>query len=104
MAELSVNPQIKIVMVVEYDGTKYCGFQFQLNLPTIQEELEKALYKITSEKIRVVGSSRTDAGVHAKGQVVSFRTNSGLKPTTYVEALNHYLPQEIAVREAYQVN
>src|SRR5512141_230864 len=100
MAELNVKPQIKIVMVVEYDGTNYCGFQFQLNSPTIQAELEKALYKLTGEKIRVVGSSRTDAGVHAKGQVISFRTESGLKPKIYVQALNYYLPLDIAVREA----
>ena len=68
------NNLSKIVLVLEYDGTNYCGFQFQENAPTVQDEIEKALFKLTGEKMRVVAASRTDTGVHAKGQVVSFRT------------------------------
>jgi tRNA pseudouridine38-40 synthase len=94
----------KMVLVLEYEGTHYCGFQFQINGPTVQDEIEKALLKLTDEKVRVVAASRTDAGVHAKGQVASFRTGSGLKPETFINGLNYYLPQDIAVKACYQVN
>ncbi len=94
----------KIVLIVEYDGTGYHGFQLQANLPTIQEEIEKALWKLSQERIRVIAASRTDAGVHAKGQVVSFRTKSPLPPHTFVSGLNHYLPHDIAVKAAYRVD
>ena len=92
----------KLVLMVEYAGTRYHGFQFQINAPTIQGELEVALRKLTGEDRRVMAASRTDAGVHAKGQVVSFRTRSGLPPQTFVRALNHYLPRDIAVKAAYR--
>jgi len=95
---------VKVVLVVEYDGTNYCGFQFQINGPTIQDEIEKALLKLTTEKIRIIAASRTDTGVHAKGQVVGFRTGSTLKCEAFVKGLNYYLPQEIAVKAAYKVN
>ncbi|MFQ5826443.1 MAG: tRNA pseudouridine(38-40) synthase TruA [Dehalococcoidia bacterium] len=90
----------KVVLIVEYEGTRYHGFQFQENAPTIQEELERALEKLTGKKTRVIGASRTDAGVHAQGQVVSFRTGSSFSPTTWVRALNYYLPWDIAVKRA----
>jgi tRNA pseudouridine38-40 synthase len=94
----------KIVLVVEYDGRHYHGFQWQANLPTIQAELERAIQKLTGEVSRVIAASRTDAGVHARGQVVSFRTKSALSPQTFVRALNHYLPGDIAVKGACRVN
>jgi len=94
----------KIVLVVEYDGSRYHGFQWQVNLPTIQAELERAIQKVTRERRRVIAASRTDAGVHAKGQVVSFRTESILSPQTFVRALNHYLPEDIAIRDACRVS
>jgi tRNA pseudouridine38-40 synthase len=94
----------KIVLVVEYDGRNYYGFQWQANLPTIQDELEGAIRKVTGESIRVIAASRTDTGVHARGQVVSFRTKSALTPQTFVRALNHYLPRDIAVKGACKVN
>jgi len=93
----------KIVLIVEYDGTGYHGFQLQANMPTIQGELEKALWRLTQERIRVTAASRTDAGVHAKGQVVSFRTKSSLPLQTFIKGLNYYLPQDIAVKAAYRV-
>jgi len=89
---------------VEYDGTSYHGFQLQLALPTIQGEIEKALWELTGKRIRVMAASRTDAGVHAKGQVVSFRTKSSLPPQTFVNGLNHYLSRDIAIKAAYRVN
>ena len=94
----------KIVLVVEYDGRNYYGFQWQANLPTIQAELERAIQKLTRESSRVIAASRTDAGVHAKGQVVSFRTKSALPPETFTRALNHYLPEDIAVKGACRVS
>lgn len=98
------NNLTKIVLVLEYEGTNYFGFQFQDNGPTVQDEIEKALTKLTGERIRIVAASRTDTGVHAKGQVVSFRTNSKLNSETYIKGLNYYLPQDIAVRASYKVN
>ncbi len=89
----------KLLLVVEYKGTNYRGFQLQKRAPTIQGELEKALYKLTQEKIRVTGASRTDSGVHARGQVVTFGTRSELGTATFVSGLNYYLPADIAVRE-----
>lgn len=91
----------RIVLVVEYDGTRYHGFQWQAGLPTIQKELETALKKLTGDRIRVMAASRTDAGVHARGQVVSFRTKSTLPPAKFISGLNYYLPRDIAVKEAY---
>lgn len=95
---------VKVVLLMEYDGTNYCGFQLQADQPTIQEETEKALEKLTGERSRVMGASRTDAGVHARGQVASFRTSSQLPPAAFVSGLNHYLPRDIAVRAAYRVD
>ncbi|MEK7282094.1 MAG: tRNA pseudouridine(38-40) synthase TruA, partial [Chloroflexota bacterium] len=68
----------KIALLVEYDGSNYCGFQFQPGKPTIQDELEKAISCVSGEVLRVAAASRTDSGVHARGQVVSFRTQSCL--------------------------
>jgi len=93
----------KIVLVVEYDGSHYHGFQWQAGLPTIQAEMEGAIRKVTGERRRVMAASRTDSGVHAKGQVASFQSESGLSPQTFVRALNHYLPEDIAVKGACRV-
>ena len=112
MESATANPELRpatdestttrIVLVVEYDGTNYHGFQLQRNLPTIQSELEKAIKELTGEKSRVIGASRTDAGVHARAQVVSFRTESLHSPEVFIKGLNYYLPKDIAVREAYK--
>ena len=94
----------KIVLITEYDGTHYHGFQLQTNLPTIQGELEKALWRLTGERTRVMAASRTDAGVHAKGQTVSFRTQSSFPLQTFINGLNYHLPRDIAVKTAYRVD
>jgi tRNA pseudouridine38-40 synthase len=94
----------QIVLIIEYDGTDYHGSQYQTNAPTVQEEIEKALEKLTGKKIRIKMASRTDAGVHATGQVVALVTDSALPLESYVEGLNHFLPDDIAVREAYAVD
>ena len=93
-----------MVLIMEYDGTHYHGSQLQANQPTIQGETEKALWKLTGARTRVMTAGRTDAGVHAKGQVVSFRTESSLPPQTFVNGLNHYLPRDIAVKAAHRVD
>jgi tRNA pseudouridine38-40 synthase len=109
-SSLGVKPEVnpltatKIVLIVEYDGTRYHGFQLQANLPTIQRELERALKNVTGESVRVMAASRTDAGVHAKAQVVSFRTGFHHSPETFIKALNYYLPEDIAVKAAYRVS
>lgn len=94
----------KIVLTLEYDGTNYHGFQWQTGLPSIQRELEKAIKKLTGERVRVITASRTDAGVHAAGQIASFRTESPLPVDTFVQGLNHYLPRDIAVKTARRVD
>jgi len=94
----------KMVLTLEYDGTNYCGFQWQAGLPSIQRELEKAIKRLTGERLRVIAASRTDAGVHARGQVVSFRTNSSLPTQIFINGLNYYLPRDIAVKAAYRVD
>lgn len=85
---------------MEYDGTDYHGSQYQANAPTIQGEMEKALQKLTGKKTRIKAASRTDAGVHARGQVISFDTEKALPLSAYTDGLNHFLPDDIAVKEA----
>ena len=90
-------------MVVEYDGTQYAGFQLQSNAPTIQGELERAIGKLTMTPSRVFGAGRTDSGVHAKGQVVAFATDSPQDCPALIRGLNHFLPEDVAAKGAYNV-
>lgn len=99
---VSLAATTRVVLTLEYDGTGYHGFQLQASQPTIQGEIEKALWKLTGERIRVMAASRTDAGVHARGQIVSFRTGSSHAPGTFIRGLNYYLPGDIAVKEAFR--
>jgi len=94
----------QILLIMEYDGTGYHGFQWQNGLPSIQREVEKAIKRLTGERRRVMAASRTDAGVHAKGQVVSFRNRSALPIHNFISGLNYYLPKDIAVKAAYRVS
>ncbi len=95
---------MKIALIVEYEGTRYHGFQIQVKVPTIQGELEHALTMVTGEKIRISSAGRTDQGVHAKGQVVALHSDSPLTLKTLAQALNYYLPEDIAVRDAFEVS
>lgn len=92
----------RVALVVEYEGTRYYGFQWQDNRPTVQQQIEKAVLSLTGETLRVVAASRTDTGTHAYGQVVSFRTISKLPLSTFVTGLNHFLPKDIAVKSAHR--
>lgn len=94
----------RLALVVEYEGAGYSGFQVQAHEPTIQGELERAIYKLTKEKVRVRGASRTDAGAHALGQVVDFETRSRYPPETFVGALNYHLPIDIRILHAAPVD
>lgn len=92
-------------LILEYDGSKFFGFQKQPNHPTIQEALEKALSGLFQKKTKITSASgRTDTGVHAEYQVVNFKTNSTLPVTQIQKALNARLPESIAVKEAEEVN
>jgi len=104
MGVVGVVNTTKIVLIMEYDGRCYYGFQWQAGLPSVQGEIEKAIKKLTGERCRVIAASRTDAGVHAKGQVVSFRTESPLPTNTFINGLNYYLPRDIAVKAVYRVS
>lgn len=90
-------------MVVEYDGTRYAGFQLQANHPTIQGELESALTRFTGESIRIRGASRTDSGAHAHGQVVDFLTRSPHPADRFHRALNFFLPADVQVQSAHEM-
>ena len=83
-------------LVLEYDGTQYAGWQRQLNVPTIQAAVEEALAAIAQTRLTIVGAGRTDAGVHAFGQVASFRTDRGLSQREWLRALNAHLPADIS--------
>lgn len=95
--------QKRILLTVSYDGTAYCGWQFQENGPSIQNELEQALQKAVGVFTRVTGASRTDAGVHALGQRAHFDTVSSIPPDKYPFVFNRFLPADIRVTSARQV-
>ncbi len=86
-------------LTIAYDGAAYAGWQFQVDRPTVQDTLEKALEKVTGEAVRVLASGRTDAGVHALRQVVRLSTGSSLPPEVLCRALNANLPEDVAVLE-----
>ena len=94
---------MRIKLTVSYDGTDYCGWQVQPNGVTIQELLEQALFNVTGEKVRITGSGRTDSGVHAKGQVAHFDTNSSVPAEKFSKALNAHLPSGIKVLSSEEV-
>ena len=93
-----------LALLVEYQGTAYGGSQLQANRPTIQGALERALSSLTGESIRVALAGRTDAGVHALGQVASFGTGSRLPVETFERGANALLPEDISVRAAAEVS
>ncbi len=91
-------PTIHVCGLAAYDGTDYFGFQAQADVPTIQGELEKALAKFSEPVGRVAGAGRTDAGVHASGQVIAVRTKWRHDPAQLQRAWNAHLPRSICVR------
>lgn len=87
----------RIRLIISYDGTNYVGWQVQPNGVAVQELLEKALFELTGEEIRVEGSGRTDSGVHAKAQVAHFDTNVRMAADKFAIAMNTHLPRDIRV-------
>jgi tRNA pseudouridine38-40 synthase len=87
-------------LVLEYDGTRYSGWQLQKNAPTVQGVVEESLRRLLDHPVRVTGGSRTDSGVHALGQVANFRTTTRLSPDQIRRGLNALLPADVAAREA----
>lgn len=95
---------MRVALTLEYDGTGYHGSQIQKYVPTIQGELEDAIAKVTEEPARAMFAGRTDQGVHAKGQVVAFDTQASIAMEAMMRALNHYLPDDIAVKDVREVS
>ena len=92
--------QQRFLLVCEYDGTAYCGWQRQINGPSVQQVLEETLAKLTGEPVTVTGSSRTDAGVHALGLCAHFDSATRIPPDKLAFALNTMLPPDIRIRES----
>src|SRR5271169_2500697 len=88
----------------EYDGAQFAGWQMQAQGErTVQGDLEAVLLKVFKKPIKVIASGRTDSGVHARGQVISFKAKTRMKPLEIQRALNSFLPKDIAVHEAHEV-
>lgn len=92
-----------VKLTIEYDGTNYSGWQIQKNVITIEQVLEKNLNYITGENIKVIGSSRTDAGVHARGFVGNFFTESKIPSDRFRNILNSKLPKDIVILNSEEV-
>lgn len=92
-------------MILQYDGTRYNGWQRQGNTDrTIQGKLEALLLRLTGEIVEIQGSGRTDAGVHARGQVASFHLKSCWDPEQLMDDMNRYLPEDIGVLQVEQAD
>jgi tRNA pseudouridine38-40 synthase len=89
-----------IKLIIEYEGTRYAGWQVQPNGLSVQEVVEEALARILGERVRVFSSGRTDAGVHARGMAAAFQTEKTIPLSAFSDGLNSLLPQDIAVRTA----
>ena len=95
--------QRRIALLLEYDGTAFAGSQWQPAVRTVQEVLEAALAEFTGERERIAFAGRTDSGVHASGQVAALSTRTQHSAATCRDALNHFLPEDVVVRQAVEV-
>ena len=93
-----------IKLTIEYDGKKFNGWQKQPSKLNIQGEIENAIKEITEEEVELIASGRTDAGVHALGQVANFKTNSNLPIEKFAIAINSKLKKSIVVKQAEEVD
>lgn len=91
-------------LLLEYDGTGFAGWQFQPGCRTVQGEIERAVKILTKEEIRVTAAGRTDAGVHAAGQVASFAVETSLDPERVLRAFNGILPRDVRVLSAAETD
>jgi len=92
-----------ILLILEYDGTAYVGWQVQPNGLAVQEVVEKALAEILGHEVRIHSSGRTDAGVHARGMAAHFHTDTNLPLKAFREGVNTFLPRDIAIREVREM-
>lgn len=90
-------------LTIEYDGSEYQGWQRQPNGPSIQSTIEDALKRMTRQAITLIGSGRTDAGVHALGQVANFKCDTRIEPDAFQKGLNSILPDDIVIRACDEV-
>lgn len=96
---------MNIRLDIEYDGSKYDGWQKNKNAKTtIQDKLDETLSKYLDQNIKVIGAGRTDKGVHAKGMVANFHVTTEIDPRVLKKDMNHYLPADIYVKDAVQVD
>ncbi len=95
---------MRIALGIEYDGTRYSGWQRQKHIISVQEVLEKALSQVAAHSVEVQCAGRTDAGVHGTGQVVHFDTTADRKPVAWTMGVNAHLPKDVAVRWAQPVS
>jgi tRNA pseudouridine38-40 synthase len=93
-----------IKLTLEYDGTNFVGWQSQTNGRSVQDEINSVLDQVLQEPITLIGAGRTDSGVHARGQVANFKTNSSLGIGSILAALNGTLPEDIYVHSAEEVD
>ncbi|MCI8400756.1 MAG: tRNA pseudouridine(38-40) synthase TruA [Lachnospiraceae bacterium] len=93
----------RIELIVSYDGTNYCGWQIQKNGITVEEILNRELRRLLHEDVAVIGASRTDSGVHAKGNIAVFDTKTRIPPEKLCYALNERLPEDIVIQESREV-
>ncbi|RLB05929.1 MAG: tRNA pseudouridine(38-40) synthase TruA [Deltaproteobacteria bacterium] len=91
-----------VKLTIEYDGTAYHGWQIQPGLRTIQGVMKEKIAQITQEEVNLIGAGRTDAGVHALGQVANFRTSSKINPFSLQRGLNSLLPPDIVIRDVQE--
>ena len=94
----------RVMLIVAYDGTEYHGWQVQPNARTIEGELNRCLSELLQEDIQVIGASRTDAGVHAKGHIAVFDTDARMPAEKISYALNQRLPKDIVIQKSCQVD
>lgn len=93
----------RIELIVAYDGTNYCGWQVQKNGITVEEILNRELRKLLKEEVSVIGASRTDSGVHSRGNIAVFDTETRIPPEKICYALNERLPEDIVIQQSREV-
>ena len=93
---------MRIVLVIQYDGKNFCGWQIQPNVRTVQETVENAIFELAGQNASVTASGRTDSGVHAFCQVAHFDSESSIPPENYARALNVILPSDVKIVKSMQ--
>ena len=93
-----------IMLTIAYEGAAYCGWQIQPNGPTVQQHIETAVEKLTGTKSNVLCASRTDSGVHALGQVASFRTESTIPGTQFRRGIQRFVPDDVTIVQSQEVS